>query len=66
MKWYEQIRHRLRSPLYRSEVKLLVAMLLHAIVAAILVVIYPSFFTGAVLGFCLGTFVACAYATLFT
>jgi hypothetical protein len=66
MKWYEQIWHRMKNPLYRPELKLLFAMFLHVILASILVVIYPSFFTGAVLGLCLSVFLTCAYATLFT
>jgi type IV secretory pathway TrbL component len=65
MKWYEKARHRMTHPLYRPELKLLLAMLIHVLAALALLVVFPSYLTGFVFGLCISGFLLSAYNTLF-
>jgi hypothetical protein len=65
MKWNEQIWHRMKHPLYRPEVKMVIVMFLLTLGATSLMIIFPSFMTGLSAGVCFATFLISAYTTLF-
>ena len=64
MDWREKLSHRLTHLLYQHELRLIAGMWMCALAAATLVLLHPTWWTGALLGYALVTAAYCTYRTL--